>query len=115
MKKLKKFLSFFMLFLLFFIPSVYAEESCQGILGGELSKFIADTYNMICYIGLAISIILAFMDFFKVIAGDEKSGLKGVAAKLVKRLIAIAILLMLPQLLEWIFSLAGLNFDSCGV
>lgn len=115
MKKVKFLLNYLLVCLLCFSPRVYADESCQSILGSDLAKFVADTYNMICYIALAISVILGFVDFFKVFAGGEKNEFKTVAARLVKRLIAIALLLLLPQILKWIFDLAGMSFDTCGV
>lgn len=113
MKKNRLVLTILLLMCLY-IPNVFA-ENCRSILGPQLSKFIADTYYMICYIGIALSVILGFMDFFKVFAGGEKSELKTVAGKLVKRLIAIAILLIFPSILTWIFGAIGVSFDRCGV
>ncbi len=114
MKKNRLFLTYILLFSIFYVPSVFA-ETCVSILGPQLSKFVADTYYMICYIGIALSVILGFMDFFKVFAGGEKSELKTVAGKLAKRLIAIAILLIFPSILKWIFDAIGVSIDTCGV
>ncbi len=114
MKKNRFLLIYVLVCCIFYVPNVMA-ETCVSILGPQLSKFVADTYYMICYIGIALSVILGFMDFFKVFAGGEKSELKTVAGKLVKRLIAIAILLIFPSILKWIFDAVGVSFDTCGV
>lgn len=108
MKKIKEVLFICCCFSILFIPTVFA-ESCEGLLGQHAVDMIKDFYYMIGYIVAAVAVILGILDFFKVFTGGDKSELKGVAQKFVKRIIALAIFLMLPGLVEWILEIAGIT------
>lgn len=110
MKKIKRFFLVSCCFSVMFIENVLADvQSCESLLGDEVTEMIKDFYFMVGYIVAAVTVILGILDFFKVFTGGDKSELKVVAQKLVKRILALAIFLMLPGLVEWILKIAGIR------
>ena len=64
-------------------------------------------YNLIKYLIPVIIIILSIIDFIKVVASGDDKEYKNAWNKLVKRIIIGIVILIVPQLLEFLLSLSG--------
>ena len=97
MKKIRNIFKLYILSMFLFINKVKAAK-CPGFLGsgeGSLANEIVSIFHIMGYVALAIGIVLGMLDFFKVIVGGDKTELKGVAQKFVKRLLAISLFFIL--------------------
>lgn len=128
---------------LFGINSVRAEETVGDINSGEtiVSEETSNTgcavlsvpiknkvnwfLNLIKYGGAVLVIILGSVDFLKATVSDEDGASKKAFQRLTKRLIAAALLFLLPLLIQFLFTtvnnplieIPGFNVDkpTCGI
>lgn len=100
---------FFIYCTIFLLHSEKVFAAC--LIGEDLLGEIKDVFQTICFVGLLLCIILGMLDFFRGITSGKEGELKAVATKFSKRLIAFAVLLILPELVEWFLNLAGLTND----
>jgi len=81
----------------------------------EIREWIISTLNLVKYICLALVIVLGVLDFIKAAASGEADALKKSGQSFLKRVIAVAILFLLPVLVELILNLIeiyGVNPDN---
>lgn len=68
----------------------------------------------ICVGAIVVLIIMTMMDFVKAITGSDDTGLKKAFQRLIKRVIATVILILLPLLLTFIINIANDNLSEVG-
>ncbi len=81
-------------------------------LGERLIAWIFKIFNWMRYIVPALLIILGVLDFIKAIAADSEEDIKKAGARFSKRLIAAALVFIIPLILQFVlgmFSLPGLD------
>ncbi|MBE6152094.1 MAG: hypothetical protein E7165_02120 [Firmicutes bacterium] len=71
----------------------------------EIREWIISTLNLIKYLCLALVIVLGTLDFIKAAASGEADAMKKSGQSFLKRIIAVAILFLLPVLIELILNL----------
>lgn len=109
MKKFKNIFIFSFLSFFSFYNRALAAADCKKTVGSSVAEFIVDFFMMIRWIALALAIVLGILDFFKAITGGKDDALKKAGQTFAKRIIAVAILMILPQLLEWILDISGID------
>ena len=67
------------------------------------------------YILPVIVIILGILDFIKAVGSDKEDDMKKAQGKFMKRLIAAALVFIVPLILEFILEKMGFNYNSCGI
>lgn len=108
MKKIKYIFIVCLISLFSFFNKVMAAPSCKTTIGGDLTIFVKDLFDMVKWIALALGIVLGMLDFFRAITGKDDE-LKKVAQKFAKRLIGIAVLFILPVILDWVLEISGID------
>ncbi|MCI8778021.1 MAG: hypothetical protein HFI87_02600 [Bacilli bacterium] len=108
MKKIKYIFILCLMNLFSFSNKAMAAPNCKTTIGGDLTIFIKDLFDMIKWIALAVGIALGMLDFFKAITGKDDD-LKKAAQKFVKRLIGIVALFILPVILDWVLDISGID------
>ena len=81
-------------------------------LSARIIKFIANIFKWVKYIAPVLAIILGILDFIKAISSQSDDEMKKAQGKFVKRLIAAALLFIVPFGIEFIldkFNVAGDN------
>ncbi len=83
----------------------------------NLIGFILNIIKWIKYIIPAVVIILSIIDFIKAMAGDKDDEMKKAQGKFIKRLIAAALIFIVPLILEFILDKMGFaeHIKGCGI
>ncbi len=90
------------------------EPSC-GSLGSRTIDWIFKIIRIVRYAVPALLVILSILDYIKAIASDSDDEVKKTNGKVVKRMIAAALVFLVPFLLEFIlnlFEIPGLNSNN---
>lgn len=108
--KIKKVL---FMFLLFFVSSgLVMADVAQNIQCSDIAELInecAKIYNII-KIALTVGlVVLTMLDFGKAVIGDAEEEMKKAQKHLITRIIIIAIIFLLPPLIEWIIQLVNVE------
>ena len=85
---------------------------------GFSSRLIAWIMNILKWIKYLIPIaviILGSLDFIKATSSDKDDDVKKAQGKFVKRLIAAALIFLIPLLIEFILPKFGFDYNSCGL
>ena len=114
-----KFIIFSFLIFIVNMNVSYAETDdgvklCQGILGEDLTALLKDALRLIQIAGPILVIIMTIIDLIKATATGGKDDLSKVGKKTVKRLIYALLLLLIPTILNWVFSIFGV-YGVCGI
>jgi hypothetical protein len=94
-----------------YTPTTSITQECNSI-GDRLLAWMFKIINMVRYAIPAILIILGVLDFIKAIASDSDEEIKKAGGRFAKRLLAAAILFIIPLILQFllgIFSIPGLD------
>lgn len=94
-----------------YVPTVSVTENCNSI-GDRLIAWIFKIINMVRYMVPVLLIILGILDFIKAIASDSEDEMKKAGSKFAKRLVAAALVFIVPLILQFIlgiFSIPGLD------
>lgn len=97
------------------ICQVDATNGYCGSLGNKIVNWIFRMVRIVRYALPALLIILSILDYIKALASDSEDEMKKVTNRFVKRLIAAAIVFIVPFILDFvlnIFSIPGLNADN---
>lgn len=83
---------------------------------GTISEYVWKGYYILIVAGVILTIVLGILDFINAAASSDKDNLKKAYKKFFKRIIVLAVLLLLPYILEFIFKIIppiqGLNPDN---
>lgn len=80
------------------------KAGCE-MLSDDLLGLLADVYHLIRGAAIVLVVVLGVMDFIKATASNDADALKKAGNKFMKRIIVLAILIMLPTLIEFVMSL----------
>ena len=81
-------------------------------MSSRIIKFIANVIRWIKYIAPVLAIILGILDFIKAIASQNDDEMKKAQGKFVKRLIAAALLFIVPFILEFVLDKFNVAKDN---
>ena len=84
-------------------------------LSGKLILFIANIVKWLKYIIPVIVIVLGILDFIQAIAADKDDMMKKAQGRFVKRLIAAALIFIIPFLIEFVLDKMGFGVNGCGI
>lgn len=76
-----------------------------GIISSDLKSWLKTLLNIINISALVLTVILGMLDFFKAVASGEADANKKAFKKFYTRLIVVAILFLLPVIIEFILGL----------
>lgn len=91
----------------------YYSNDCG--LGQKLTLWIANIVRWGKYLIPVIVIVLGILDFIKAIAADKDDEMKKAQGRFVKRLIAAALIFIIPFILEFVLVKLGFNYNGCGI
>lgn len=89
-------------------------DSCNS-LGSKVMNWIYRAIKIVRYAVPALLIILSILDWIKAIASESDDEMKKVTTRFMKRLIAAALIFLIPFVLDFIlrmFSIPGFNADN---
>jgi len=81
----------------------------------KLILYIANIIKWVKYIIPVIVIVLGILDFIKAIASEKDDEMKKAQGSFVKRLIAAAIIFIVPFIIEFILDKMGFDANGCGI
>lgn len=81
----------------------------------KLIMLIANIIKWVKYIIPVIAIVLGILDFIKAIASDKDDEMKKAQGKFIKRLIAAALVFIIPFIIEFILTKMGFIVNGCGI
>lgn len=81
--------------------------ACGKMITENLMIELVKIYRTVCLVMGALVIVLGVMDFTKAIGSDDNDALKKAQARFIKRFVVVLIILMLPILLKFMFTLFG--------
>lgn len=81
----------------------------------RLLIWIANIVRWVKYIVPVLVIVLGILDFIKAIASDKDDEMKKAQGRFVKRLIAAALIFIVPFIIEFILDKMGFTVTGCGV
>lgn len=95
----------------------------EGIVNNEgkcgfswnLINWIANIVKWGKYLVPVVVIVLGILDFIKAIASDKADEMKKAQGSFVRRLIAAALIFILPFIIEFILNKMGFNANGCGI
>ena len=90
------------------------DDGC-GILGDDIAYFLRKALFYALIIGIVLTIVLGTIDFIRAVTGMSDDGMKKAWQRFIKRIIALAVLIILPALVVFILTevdITGVNEDS---
>ena len=88
-------------------------SGCQGLLGPNTLAFLKQAMNVIMIVGPIIAVVLGTYELITAMAaGDDDAKKKGIK-KFQNRLIAVALLLLVPYIVKLILNIAGKGGSDC--
>ena len=82
---------------------------------GKLLAWISNILRWIKYILPVGVILLGILDFIKAVAADKDDEMKKAQGRFIKRLIAAALVFIIPLIIEFILEKMGFGYDSCSL
>ena len=89
------------------------DENCG--LTTRMLVWINNIVKWVKYILPVIVIVLGILDFIKAVGSDKEDDMKKAQGKFMKRLIAAALVFIVPLILEFILEKMGFNSATCGI
>ena len=84
-------------------------------LSNVILKWILNIIKWVKYIIPVIVILMGILDFIRAVATDKDDGMKKAQGRFVKRLIAAALIFVVPFILEFILEKMGFSVEGCRV
>ena len=84
-------------------------------LSEKLIIYIANIVKWVKYIIPVIVIVLGILDFIKAISADKEDEMKKAQGRFVKRLIAAALIFIIPFIIEFVLEKMGFASNGCGI
>ena len=91
------------------IDSKTDQLKCESIFKGNLQKYIEKIFSLMKYAGIILCIGLSIYDFVKALLNNDKDSLSKITKKVFIRLILVAVLFMLPTLVNFVISIIDEN------
>lgn len=89
------------------------DDSCG--LSDRLISFIANLLKWVKFVIPVLVIIFGILDFIKAVGADKEDEMKKAQGKFAKRLIAAALIFIVPFILEFILNKMGFITEGCGI
>ncbi|MDD2505068.1 MAG: hypothetical protein PHF21_02210 [Bacilli bacterium] len=96
-----------------FLTNENSDEVCTSLLGGNLKSDLQSVMDIIRIVGPLLVIFLTSAEFIVAIAGKDDDAIKKCTNKLVTRLILVAILFLLPTLLNLFLEFLDQKYTTC--
>lgn len=100
------------------IMNINSEEGCS-VLKGEFQDFLTWIFRVIQIGGMILAFVLGIVDFMTAAASEKDDAMKKAGKRFTTRLIVLAILLILPALINFILGIVNLGIISenptCGI
>lgn len=84
-------------------------------LSETLVAWILNIIKWVKYIIPVIVILMGILDFMRAVSSDKDDGMKKAQGRFVKRLIAAALIFIVPFILEFILEKFGISVENCGI
>ena len=99
------------------IKSEYGVQNVSGSCGfsGRLIIWVANIVRWIKYIIPVAVIVLGILDFIKAVGADKDDEMKKAQGRFVKRLIAAALIFIVPFIIEFVLDKMGFAANGCGI
>lgn len=99
------------------IKEIEGNKSDTGECGfsGRLMVWFSNILRWIKYLLPVAVIVLAILDFIKAIGADKDDEMKKAQGRFVKRLIAAALVFIIPLIIEFILDKMGFGYNDCGL
>jgi hypothetical protein len=97
------------------IETKIIEENGNCVFSKRLVDWIMNILRWIKYIVPVLLIVLSILDFIKAMAGEKDDELKKAQKHFTIRLIAAALIFLMPFILEFIFDKMGFVYEGCGI
>ncbi len=81
----------------------------------RLGTWIVNIFKWVKYILPVIVIVLGILDFIKAIGADKEDEMKKAQKRFIVRLIAAALVFIIPLILEFVLIKMGFGYDSCSL
>ena len=96
---------------------LYVDYSVDGECGvsHRLIVWLINIFRWIKYILPVVVIILGILDFIKAIGADKDDEIKKAQGRFIRRLIAAALVFIIPLILEFVLTKMGFGYDSCSL
>lgn len=75
------------------------------LFGDNLLSLLADIYHWIRGVAVAAVVILGILDFIKAVVANQEEMVKKAGSTFIKRILLLAILIMLPDLIDFVLAL----------
>lgn len=82
---------------------------------GRLMVWFSNILRWIKYLLPVAVIVLAILDFIKAIGADKDDEMKKAQGRFVKRLIAAALVFIIPLIIEFVLDKMGFGYNDCGL
>ena len=82
---------------------------CESIFKGNIQKYIEKIFSIIKYAGIVLCIGLSIYDFVKALLNTDNDALSKITKRVFIRLILVAVLFMLPTLVNFVISIIDEN------
>lgn len=89
------------------------EKTCG--FSNKLISWVLNIIRWVKYIIPAIVIIFGILDFIKAIGSDKDDEMKKAQGRFIKRLIAAALIFIVPFIIEFVLDKMGFEVSSCGI
>ncbi len=91
----------------------YNDEACG--FSGRLISFFANILRLVKYILPVGVIVFGILDFIKAIGAAKEDEMKKAQQRFIRRLVAAALVFIIPLILEFILDKMGFGYDSCSL
>lgn len=94
---------------------IISKDSNECGFSGRLVSWLMNIVKWVKYIAPILVIILGIIDFIKAIVADKDDEMKKAQGRFVRRLIAAALLFLVPLIIEFVITKFGFDYTSCGL
>lgn len=93
------------------------EQNSNGECGlsNNLLVWLLNIVKWVKYIIPVIVIVMGILDFMRAVASDKDDGMKQAQSRFIKRLIAAALIFIVPFILEFILDKMGFSVEGCNI
>jgi len=92
-----------------------SENSGNCGVSGRMLVWVSNIMKWIKYILPVIVIVMGILDFIKAIGADKEDEMKKAQSKFIKRLIAAALVFLVPLIIEFALDKMGFGYNDCGI
>ena len=91
------------------------EGNSQCGFSGRLLNWIKNILNWVKFIAPVLVILIGIVDFIRAIASSKDDEMKKAQGRFIRRLIAAALVFIIPALLVFVFEKMGFTANGCGI